>query len=197
MIRIRFVFFFLFIIGCSWGVRNLNFQGKAIICFGGSITYGVGVPKGKDYPSALSDTLKRKVVNAGISGDTTKGALARIEKDVLRKDPYLVIIEFGGNDFLNKIPLKDTLNNLERIAARIQKKGAIAAVCDTSVDYFMRGYREHFESIVKNSKGIFIPGILDDIFNNPELKSDYIHPNQKGYEIVARKVYRAVKPYVH
>jgi len=196
------------LLGCSPSVRNLDSRGKNIICFGDSITYGVDAQEGEDYPSVLSGMLKRKVINAGLSGDTTEGALARIDKDVLRKDPYLVIIEFGGDDFLDKVPLipnnanriiwvKDTLNNLERIVACIQKKGAIAAVCDTSVDCFMRGYRKYFENIARKKKAIFVPGILADIFNNPGLKYDYIHPNKKGYRIIAKKIYQAIKPYVH
>ena len=198
--RISLILFFLALFitaGCSRKIANVNSSGKTIICFGDSITYGVGASRGEDYPSVLSRMLKRKVINAGVSGDTTKGALLRLKRDVLSRDPYLVIIELGGNDFLKNIPLKETAGNLEKIVTLIQNKGAIAVICDTSVGYFMKGYREHFRSIALKKKAVFIPGVMDNIFNNPGLKSDYVHPDAKGYRIIARRIYQAVKSYVH
>ena len=207
-VKFLFLILFLFVSGCSLKVKNLNSQGRTIVCFGDSITYGAGSSKGKDYPSILSDMIKNdyakknlfsklKVINAGLSGDTTEGALKRIDKDVLSKDPYLVVIEFGGNDFLKGIPLEETMNNLKKIIVRIQKYGAIAAVCDTTVSYFMRGYRGHFAKIARDNKAIFIPAVLEGIFNSPKLKSDYIHPDDEGYRIIAQKIYRTIKPYMH
>ena len=76
------VILLIFLAGCGYAVRNLDSQGKEIICFGDSVTVGTGAPQGKDYPSFLSALLARDVLNAGVCGDTTGDALKRLGKDI-------------------------------------------------------------------------------------------------------------------
>lgn len=193
----RFIFIFLFSIsGCSIPIQNLDSQGSNIICFGDSITCGVGAEKGRDYPSYLQELLKTEVMNIGVSGDTTEGALKRLERDVLEKDPYLVIVELGGNDYLKGIPEERTLSNLEKIILKIQEKGAIVALCDISCGFFMSGYRKDFKRLARKTSSIFIPRVLEDILTDPSLKYDNIHPNSEGYKIIAFKIYKAIRPYL-
>ncbi|MCM8796279.1 MAG: GDSL-type esterase/lipase family protein [Candidatus Omnitrophica bacterium] len=177
-------------------VKNINSTGKIIICFGDSITFGYGVERGEDYPSLLANLLGEEVINAGVDGDTTADALTRIESAVLEKNPRLVIVEFGGNDFLKKIPMEETVSNMKKIITLIQDRGAMAAIADTSAGIFLKSYRAEFSKIAKKSGVIFIPSILEGILTNPSLKSDFLHPNDKGYKMIARKVYLAVKPYL-
>lgn len=185
-----------FITGCASSIKNVDSQGKNIVCFGNSITYGQGAQPEGDYPSYLQKLLQTNVINAGASGDTTGGALFRLEKDVLAKDPYLVIVELGGNDFLQKIPKEKTIKNLEEIIVRIQERKAMVALCDVSSGFIMSGYRKDFRRLATKTGSLFIPRLLRGIVDNPSLKYDYIHPNEAGYRIVAQKVYRAIKPYV-
>jgi len=186
----------LFVTSCSPAVKNLDSQGKIIICFGDSITYGEGASEGADYPSYLQGLLHKEVINAGVSGDTTESALSRLERDVLEKNPYLVIVELGGNDFLRKVPKEKTLRNLEEIVSRIQRRGSIVALCDVSSGFIMSGYRRDFKRIAKKTGSIFIPRLLEAILDNPSLKFDYIHPNSEGYKVLAQKVCQAIKPYI-
>jgi len=118
-------------------IKNINSRGKNIICFGDSITSGYGVDHGENYPSFLSKMLGMPVVNAGIDGDTSVGGLQRIEMDVLEREPLLVVIEFGGNDFLYKIPQELTIKNISEMIDRIQAKGAMVALVDVSADIFL------------------------------------------------------------
>ncbi len=193
----RFIFIFLFFIsGCSIPIQNLDSQGENIICFGDSITYGVGAEKGKDYPSFLQKLLKTEVINVGVPGDTTEGALRRLDKDILEKDPYLVIVELGGNDFLRRIAKEKTLKNLEKIILKIQERGAIVAVCDISCGFSMSGYRRDFKKLAGKTGSIFIPRVLEDILTDPSLKYDNIHPNSEGYETIAFKIYKTIRPYL-
>ena len=84
---------------------NLDSPGTTIVAFGDSITYGVGASQAAAYPSALSRRLGVEVINAGVPGETSAEGLARLP-EVLELDPWLVIIEFGGNDLLQRRPLE-------------------------------------------------------------------------------------------
>ena len=95
--------------GCAENkIKNIDSHGGNIICFGDSITFGYGAEKGEDFPRALSKMLDIPVINSGLDGDDTISALKRLENDVLDRDPLLVVIEFGGNDFLRKVALEAT-----------------------------------------------------------------------------------------
>lgn len=177
-------------------VANIGAKGTNIICFGDSITFGYGAGPKEDYPTELARLVKVPVINAGVDGDTTFQALERLEKDVLDKDPKLVIVEFCGNDFLKKVPKDDTVKNLGKIIDRIQEKGAMVALVDISAGIFFCEYRSAFKKLALNKKAIFIPVILNKIITNPAMKSDFFHPNGRGYQMVARRIYKSISAYI-
>jgi len=177
-------------------IKNIDSQGENIICFGDSITFGYGADPQEDYPTALAKLVKSPVINAGVDGDTTFGALERLKRDVLSKNPRLVIVEFCGNDFLKKIPKNETVDNLSKIIDQIQDKGAIVALVDISAGMFFREYRADFKRLAAKKRAIFIPQILNKIITNPAMKSDFFHPNNRGYQVVARRIYNAIAPYL-
>jgi lysophospholipase L1-like esterase len=177
-------------------IRNLDAKGESIICFGDSITFGYGVNPGEDYPAALGKLVKLPVINAGVDGDTSFAALERLEQDVLARNPRLVIVEFCGNDFLKKIPKETTIKNLSEIIERIQAKGVMVALMDISAGLFFREYRAAFKKLAKNKQAIFIPVVLHRIITNPSMKSDFFHPNARGYKIIASRVYNAIAKYI-
>ncbi|MFA5090591.1 MAG: GDSL-type esterase/lipase family protein [Candidatus Omnitrophota bacterium] len=177
-------------------IKNINSSGKNIICFGDSITFGYGVNPGEDYPSALSRMTNIPVINAGVDADTSEDALMRLETDVLEKEPFLVIVEFGGNDFLRKLPKEETINNIQLIVERIQAKGAMVAIADMSAGVFLRDYGVLFSRLARENKAILIPSILNGIITDPSMKSDFLHPNAQGYKIIAQRIYRRIRPYL-
>jgi acyl-CoA thioesterase-1 len=183
------------LIGCAnREIRNADSKGKNIICFGDSITFGYGAGQGQDYPSALAKMVEFPVINAGIDGDTTTEALKRLKSDVLDRDPLLVVVEFGGNDFLRKIPNDVTINNIKEMVERIQAKGAMVAIVDISAGILLSEYRKAFYDMAREKQAIFIPKILSGIITSPNLKSDFIHPNADGYKVIAQKIYREIMP---
>lgn len=189
--------FGIFIFGCfEPEIRNLETKGTNIICFGDSLTFGYGAGLGEDYPSALRKMVKFPVINAGVDGDTTFAALKRLENDVLAKNPRLVIIEFCGNDFLKKICKEDTIKNLRIVIDRIQDKGAMVALVDISAGMFFMEYRKAFKSLAVEKKVIFIPVVLNRIITNPAMKSDFFHPNARGYQVIAKRIYKAISAYI-
>lgn len=187
----------LCLFGCSKReIKNSFSQGSAIICFGDSITFGYGVEEKDSYPVYLSKMLDTMVINAGVDGDTTAEALKRLEKDVLSKNPRLVIVEFGGNDFLKKIPIKETISNLKNIVSRIQSAGAMVAIADISAGLLMREYKGPYKKIAMETGAIFIPSMMNGIITNPRMKSDFFHPNSSGYRLIAERVFKQIKPYI-
>ncbi len=181
--------------GCGKpAICNFDNKGKTIICFGDSITFGYGANPGEDYPSVLSRMVSLPVINAGVDGDTSFQALERLEADVLSRNPRLVIVEFGGNDFLQKIPKSETLNNLAKVIDRIQQQGAMVALVDISAGFFFQEYRSAFKKLAREKKAVFVPVVLTNIITNPSMKSDFFHPNARGYKMIAKRVYQAVAP---
>ncbi|MCX5704860.1 MAG: GDSL-type esterase/lipase family protein [Candidatus Omnitrophica bacterium] len=170
--------------------------GKEIICFGDSLTFGYGAGPAEDYPTALKKYVRMPVINSGVDGDTTIHALRRFQVEVLNKDPYLVIVEFCGNDFIQKIPQETTIRNLRQIIRKSQEKGAIVALVDISAGFFLRDYRHAYKKLAREEGAIFVPAILNGILTNPSMKSDFLHPNGSGYTIVAGRIYNAIKPYL-
>lgn len=183
--------------GCArYEIKNVDSGGKDIICFGNSITAGLGVSEEESYPRVLSELFGQPVINAGSSADASSDGLRRLEKDVLSHQPRMVIIEFGGNDFLRRLPLEQTINNIQQMIERIQARGAMAAIADVSSGIIMSNYRKSYKKLARQMQAIFIPNLLKGIIDKPSLKSDYIHPNAEGHRIIAERIYQAVKPYL-
>jgi acyl-CoA thioesterase I len=196
-ISLGLAFFVLMILhaGCTRvNIANLESRGKNIICFGDSLTKGKGVEPNQSYPAELAKMTNFQVINAGINGDVSPEAVKRVASDVLDREPLLVIIEFGGNDYLNKIPMEETIKNVEEMIKLIQAKGAMVAIVDISNVLFMQEYRQELLRLSKKYRAIFIPRIMEDIVTNEQLKSDAIHPNARGYKIIAYRVYRGIMP---
>ncbi len=187
----------LVILSCSpRNISHLDSKGKTIVCFGDSLTEGYGVNPGEDFPSLLGKYFSIPVINSGQSGETTRDAIRRIDRDVLAHNPKLVIIEFGANDFFKQIPKEETLKNMEEIVSNIHKTGAMTAIAIVKVGLIRNRYKSGFEKIAKKYGSIIIPDVMKDIINNPKLKYDGIHPNAEGYKIIAEQISERISPYI-
>lgn len=169
-------------------ITNLDSRGTAVIAFGDSLTSGVGAGAGEDYPSRLAQRAGVEILNAGVSGDTTESALARIESDVLAHDPRIVIVGLGGNDFLRRVPIADTERNLRAIVRRIQQQGAMVVLLGFRFPSLGPSYESMYERVADDEKCLLIPDLMDGILSNQTLKSDEIHPNARGYDLMAERV---------
>ena len=172
----------------STNVANLDSQGSSIVAFGDSLTAGYGARPGEDYPSKLAALINRPVINAGQSGDTTAGALERVEDDVLAHDPKIVIVGLGGNDFLRGEPLATTEQNLRAIVREIQANGAMVVLLGFRFPSLQADYADMYERVADDERCLLIPGVLAGILTDPALKSDEIHPNARGYALMADRI---------
>ena len=190
----------LAILASSLAVRAVAEETKTIICLGDSLTAGYGLTEDQAYPAlieslAAHDHLAWKVINAGVSGDTTTGGLHRLAW-ILRAKPDLVLIALGGNDGLRGLPLDMTRDNLVRLVEQVQASGARVCVAGMLLPRnFGEDYRSQFAGIfpavVKATHCPLMPFLLVGVGGNPSLnQSDGIHPNVVGQQIVARNVYR-------
>jgi lysophospholipase L1-like esterase len=163
-------------------------SGTNVIAFGDSLVAGHGATPGHDFVSVLSKRLRVPIVNEGRNGDTTRTALERLDRDVLRRNPKIVIVLLGGNDFLRRVPEEETFANLDRIVTRIRDRGAAVVLVGVSVGLFSDPYGDQYEAVARRTSSGLVPDILDDIFSRRDRMADSIHPNDRGYEIVAQRL---------
>lgn len=175
--------------------KNYPNSNTDIIAFGDSLTYGQGAGRTETYPFYLSEMLGREVINLGVSGDTSAMGLARVN-EIKKYSSYMVLIEFSANDLFRRIPREQTENNLKQIVRQVQDMGAIAVLVDTGGAYPMETYTKIQKQIAKDYNTLFVSGIMDGIYDKKSLKSDQIHPNGKGYKIVAERVKKVIELYL-
>lgn len=175
-----------------------------IVAFGDSLTAGHGVEPGQSYPDWLQKALDAKrlnyrVVNQGISGDTTSGGMERIDAALSLK-PKVVILELGANDGLRGLPLEETRRNLHEMTDAFQNAGVTVLLAGMTLPRnYGPDYIKDFEQIYKNiarEKSLpLIPFFLEGVATRPQLmQDDAIHPTAEGNKRVAATVIRHLKP---
>ena len=175
-----------------------------IVAFGDSLTAGLGVSAEESYPAQLQRRLdalgyQYRVINAGVSGDTTAGALRRVSW-VLNQTPLLVILEVGGNDGLRGLSLDQTRANLEQIIQRLEQAGVRVVLAGMKLPpNYGKDYTAGFEAIypllAKRYRLPLIPFFLEGVATSATLnQTDGIHPTGEGYELIVEKVLTAIRP---
>ncbi|MBF0381230.1 MAG: arylesterase [Magnetococcales bacterium] len=199
-----FMVFFFAMLFSFFPTNKVEAMEPVILCFGDSLTAGWGVAQQNNYPTLLQEKLRKngyphKVVNAGISGDTTASGLNRVQWS-LRTKPSLVILVLGANDGLRGLQPKAMKQNMDKII-NIFKEKKITVVLGgmklppnygvTSGEEFDRVFKE----LAAAHKTPFIPFFLDGVAGHPELnQADGIHPNAQGYKIIAENVWQVLQP---
>lgn len=179
---------------------------KTILFFGNSLTAGYGVEPAQAFPALVgrhldSVGLKYKVVNAGLSGETTAGGKSRIGW-VLRQPVDVFVLELGGNDGLRGIPLKSTRANLQAIIDTVRRKCPDAKLVLAGMQIppnlgpeYTRQFREIYPELAEKNGAVLIPFLLEGVGGVPRLNQpDGIHPTPAGHRIVARTVFRVLEP---
>jgi acyl-CoA thioesterase-1 len=177
-------------------------DGLTILAFGDSLTEGFGVDANENYPSKLENKLRVdgynvRVINGGISGETTSAALTRIDW-MLNTKPDIVIVEIGGNDALRGVNLDLTRKNIDEIVGRFTESGAVVVVAGLQIIQNLgREYTTEFAaiypSVADKHDSILIPFMLEGVAADPELnQSDFIHPNAEGYTVMVDHIYEYI-----
>jgi len=178
---------------------------KVLVVFGDSLSAGYGVARGQSYPDDLQRMLDSqgyawRVVNLGISGDTTAGGLARVNTGTALR-PSMVLLELGGNDGLRGLPLAATRQNLDQMIAAFVHVGArvVLAGMTRPPNYgpdYIRSFEAIYTGLAQKYKLTLIPFLLRDIATQDMryFQRDGIHPTAEGARIVSNTVFRAIKP---
>ena len=174
-----------------------------IVAFGDSLTAGFGTDAGKSYPDFLQQELDRRglryrVVNAGISGETTTDALARLST-VSALKPVVVIVEFGGNDGLRGLPVSTTRSNLDQIVMGLKDSGAAVLLAGMTLppnygpDY-IAAFQRVYSDLAAKDKVALIPFLLQGVAGTSRMQRDGLHPTADGNRLVAATVMRYLQP---
>ncbi|MCF7843404.1 arylesterase [Candidatus Gracilibacteria bacterium] len=173
-------------------IINFPALGDNIVMFGDSLTVGIGSTEGNDIASLLSKKIKKPVTAMGVRRETTAQGLMRID-EVINKKPDVVMVLFGGNDFLQGVSEVETFKNLDTIVQKLQEAGAVVILLGIQGGIITDPYSGNFKLIAKNRGALYVPNVLDGIIGVDELMFDEVHPNDIGYKIIADKIYPILK----
>jgi len=171
-----------------------SFDGP-IVAFGDSLVVGVGSENAGGFVGLLSEKIGEPIINEGRSGDTTISAIQRVD-DVLEKDPKMVILLLGGNDYLRRIPKEKTFENLGKMIEVFQENGAVVVVLGVRGGLLKDSYDSDFEDLSEKYQTLYVSNVLLGLLGKNEYMSDEIHPNDEGYKLIAGRVYEAVHDYI-
>jgi lysophospholipase L1-like esterase len=184
----------LLVVGCNrnrWPLTNAPPRATTIACFGDSLVAGVGAPAGESYPAQLAKRLDRPVAAHGKSGDTTADALPKAA-GVAQRGYGIIVVTLGGNDILQRVQWSETERNLRQLFRDLQQGGAV--VVFTGVTGPLNPSRNRlYRDLCREAGVLYIPEILDGILNNTDLKADEVHPNARGYQLMAERVATALQ----
>ena len=176
-------------------LKNIN-----ILVLGDSLTAGYGIVLEKSWVYLLEDDLRNnyddayRVINAGISGDTTGGGLARLTQALEEHQPTIVIIELGGNDGLRGYPVNTIRDNLQKIIKTVDASGAISILAGIQIppnygERYTSTFAEIYPSLATQENTHLIPFILDGVaLKEKWMQKDGIHPNEDGQEQIKTNV---------
>lgn len=203
----RFIAPILFVMFCCdlWPARLQGADMRpVIVAFGDSLTAGYGLAKGESFPDDLQKLLDQRglhfrIVNQGISGDTSSGGAARV-KQAIELKPAVVILELGANDGLRGLPLSATRANLAGMIDGFRKGGAKVLLAGITLprnygpDY-IQSFDKIYRDLAREKHVALIPFLLEGVATNPQLmQEDSLHPTAEGARRVAATVMRYLQP---
>ncbi len=183
---------------------NPNDHRPLIVCFGDSLTAGFGTEPGQSYPDYLQSTLDARgyhyrVVNQGISGNTTKDGVERLNS-ILALKPSLVVVEFGGNDGLRGLRIEDSRANLDKIVATLKASGTKVVLAGITLppDYgpdYIQQFTATYAILAKKYHVPLLPFLLQNVFGvEGMMQRDRTHATAAGNQIVAINVLHLIQP---
>lgn len=206
MLRALVIVSFLSFVGSALAADDV--KTKTIIFFGDSLTAGYGLddPGSESYPASIERKIKSarlpyRVVNAGLSGETSSGGLRRVDW-ILRQPVDLFVLALGANDGLRGIEPSVTRANLDAIVDRVRAKSPNARIVVAGMMMppsmgaaYAREYAAVFPAVAKKANATFIPFLLENVGGRDELNQpDRVHPTPEGHAIIAETVWKVLQP---
>jgi acyl-CoA thioesterase-1 len=174
-------------------------SGTRVLALGDSLTAPHGVTPEQAWPTLLAAKTGWAVVNAGVSGDTSAGALQRLPGLIEEHNPQLVLVTLGGNDMLRRLPQGHTTANLGRMLALAKAHGAKTVLLATpkpslaGAAFNNLSAAEFYREVAKESQVPLIEDAMAEVLSKTELKGDQLHPNAAGHALLAEKIFEGLK----
>jgi acyl-CoA thioesterase-1 len=160
-----------------------------ILSFGDSITRGKGAEDHQSYPAILQNLTNRKVINAGINGEISEEGLNRLPALLDQHSPDLLILCHGGNDILQKRDLNVMGENVRKMISLARERNIPVVLLGVPRPGLFLSSADIYSEIAETTGVVFIEDLIADVLSDNSLKSDVAHPNQYGYEEMAKSIY--------
>ena len=164
-----------------------------VLAFGDSLTFGTGASREQSYPAELGRLLQRKVVAAGVPGETSEEGLRRLPGVLEEVKPKLLILCHGGNDFLRKMDEGAAARNIREMIRVAREQGVAVVLLATPKPGFGASRVPFYEEIGKELGIPVEADVLADVLSSSKYKSDLVHPNAEGYARIAGAVAKVLK----
>lgn len=179
----------LLVSGCGQQAKLPPLRADAVVlAFGDSLTYGTGANEEESYPSQLARLAGRRVVRDGIPGEVSAAGLARLPAALDEYRPRLLLLCHGGNDFLRRLPKQQVAENLRAMISLAKARGIDVLLVGTPEFGFTVTPPDFYAEIAREFRIPYEGDVLGKILKDGGLKSDQVHPNAKGYLLMAERV---------
>ncbi len=164
-----------------------------VLAFGDSLTYGTGAAQSESYPTQLARLIGRKVIAAGVPGETSAEALARLPGALDEHAPRLLLLCIGGNDFLRRLGNAQAAANVRAMVKLARDRGIDVLLVGTPEPSLRLAPPAFYAEIAEEFRVPYEGAALADVLGDGSLKSDAVHPNALGYRIIAERIAARLK----
>jgi acyl-CoA thioesterase I len=194
MQALRWAVVLLLIWGCGERPKLERLPDDAVVlAFGDSLTFGTGATEQESYPAQLEALIGRRVVRAGVPGEVTAQALARLPDALDEHAPKLLLLCIGGNDFLRRLGNPQAERNVRDMVQLAKGRGVAVLLIGTPEPGFSVSPPAFYADIAKELRVPYEGGIIGEVLIDRALKADPIHPNARGYRIIAERLAQKLK----
>jgi lysophospholipase L1-like esterase len=159
-----------------------------ILAFGDSLTYGTGAAEDESYPAQLEKLIGRRVVRAGVPGEVTAQALARLPAALEEHAPRLLLLCIGGNDFLRRLGNPQAEKNVREMVQLAQSRGVAVLLIGTPEPGLAVSPPAFYAGIAEDYRLPYEGAIIGEVLKDRSLKADPLHPNARGYRLIAERL---------
>ncbi len=164
-----------------------------VLAFGDSLTYGTGAGENDSYPAQLEKLIGRRVIRAGVPGEVSAQALARLPQALDEHAPKLLLLAIGGNDFLRRLGNAQAEQNVRAMVKLARSRGVEVFLIATPEPGFTVTPPAFYASIAEEFRLPYDDEVIGKVLRDASLKSDPIHPNARGYRLIAERLAAALK----
>ena len=191
---LRWAVLLLLLSACGERARLEPLPSDAVVlAFGDSLTFGTGAAASESYPAQLEKMIGRRVVRAGVPGEVTADALARLPAALDEHAPRLLLLCIGGNDFLRRLGNQQAERNVREMVKLARARGIAVLLIGTPEPGFSVSPPPFYAAVASEFRLPYEAGVIGEVLKDRALKSDPIHPNARGYRVIAERLAETLK----